>query len=226
MGNSTYNVFGILNASSDLSLLEDSFNLVKGIREQELTTAKDIRDTLLNEWPSMSPNDCQAWSQFAGDEFNDRVYHRLPRIVYNPFLVSMYTVYESAVAEIASIVQERRGLEDSLSGREGNFLDQAKHYHRDQLGLKLSASNESWERLKILAGIRHAIAHANGYLDGVNASMRVKLREWMKQNIGIEDYYGEVVVSWSFVRTTFEIVRDDLGDLIVRFKVADRSSSD
>ncbi len=97
MGNSIYNVFGILDSSFDLELIGEHLGLVDEQGEQYRKTAEDILETLLEELPAHSRNDRQAWSQFAHGIHDGLVEHHLPRILYNPFLVSMYAVYESAV---------------------------------------------------------------------------------------------------------------------------------
>ncbi len=115
-------------------------------------------------------------------------------------------------------MQERKGLETPLNAGKGDFLGRARKYYRDDLNLELSSSNQSWERLKILAMLRNAIVHANGHLDRVNPQNRKKIFKWIEQDIGIEDYDGELTVNGSFVRKTFQIVKGDLEDLINRFK--------
>ena len=151
--------------------------------------------------------------------YDDCVEFRLPRILYYPFLVSLYGVYESAVTEIASLIQEKSGKNASLANTKGkNFLDRANKYFRITLEYELSQNNQTWERLRILIEIRHAIAHANGHLELVRKGKRERIKKWIERDIGIEDYYGDIIVSGEFVRKTYEVVKGDLESLIERFK--------
>ena len=72
--------------------------------------------------------------------------------------------------------------------------------------------------MRILTEIRHAIAHANGHLELVREGKREQIKKWIEQAIGIEDYYGDIIVSGAFAREAFEIVKGELESLIERFK--------
>ena len=58
----------------------------------------------------------------------------------------------------------------------------------------------------------------------VKESKRKKIREWMERDIGIEDYYGDIIVSQSFIRETFDLVKGNLEDLLKRYNELDRVS--
>ena len=119
--------------------------------------------------------------------------------------------------------RRKKGKEISLDDIRGSdFPDRAKKYYQHILMFELPQNDQSWERLKILADLRHAITHANGRLSMVKESRRKKIREWMERDIGIEDYYGDIIVSQSFVRETFDIVKDSLEDLLKRYSELDR----
>ena len=144
---------------------------------------------------------------------------RLPRILYYPFLVSLYTVYEWELSEIANLIQEKSGKDESLANTKGkDFLDRAKKYFRITLKYEFSQNNQAWERTRILAEIRHAIAHANGHLELVREGKRKQIKKWIEQDIGIEEYYGDIIVSGAFVTEAFKIAKGELENLIERFK--------
>jgi hypothetical protein len=72
--------------------------------------------------------------------------------------------------------------------------------------------------MRILTEIRNAIAHANGHLELVREGKRKQIKRWIEQDIGIEEYYGDIIVSGAFVRETYEIIKGELESLIERFK--------
>ncbi len=221
MDKSFHTNFWLIEVSSDLNILKEHLKHIEEQVERWRQSAEGVLDTLSEKSPSLSPNDQQPWSRFAHEIHDNYIEFRLPRILYNPFLVSLYTVYETTVTEIARLIQEKRGQKISLDDIGGSdFPDRAKKYCQHILTFELSKNDQSWERLKVLADLRHAIAHANGRLVMVEESRRKRIREWMERDIGIEDYYGDIIVSQSFVRETFGIVKDSLEDLLKRYNEA------
>ena len=225
MGKSIHANFWLIEVSSDLDILKDHLKHIEEQVDQGHQLAGDTLDSMLESLPSLSENDRQPWSQFAHEIHDQYVELQLPRILYNPFLVSLYAVYESAVTRIASFIQKKKGQKTSLNGikKSGDFLDTAKKYYQSYLDCELPKNNQSWERLKILADLRHAITHANGHLEMVKESKRKKIRTWMEKDIGIEDYNGDIIVSHIFVRETFDIVKDCLEALLKRYDELDRA---
>ncbi len=225
MDKSIHTDFWLVEVPVDLDILKDHLKHIEEQAEQWRQSAEDILDTMLEKLPTLSQNDRRPWSQFSYDIHDDYVKSRPQYILYNPFLVSLYAVYESAVTQIASLIQEKNGQQVPLDdNKKGDFLGYAKKYYRDVLKLELFKNNQSWERLKILAELRHAIAHANGHLEMVKESKRKKIRNWMDKDIGIEEYCGDIIVTQSFVRETFDTVKDNLEDLLKRYNELDRAT--
>ena len=202
--------FRLIGISSDLDILKAHLEHIEEQEKQWHLLAEDIRNDLLENISSLNQDDREAHWQFAQSVYDDYVEFRIPRIFYNPFLVSLYAVYESAVIEIAKLTQERKGVKVSTMG-----IGYAKKCCRHTLKFNLTQNSQSLERLTEL---RHAIAHANGHLRLVKEEKRKKIKKWIQQDIGIEDYYGDIIVSGAFVREAFGIVKGELESLIERFK--------
>ena len=144
----------------------------------------------------------------------------LPRILRGPFLVALFAVYETAVTEVASHIQKKSGGQISLDDIKGDLLSRAKKYYKHVLQFELSSNKKSWERLTVLADLRNAIAHTNGRIDRI----RVGTREKILKIDGVEDELGFVTVSGAFLRETFTLVKDDLEDLVARYKEWDTAA--
>ncbi len=138
----------------------------------------------------------------------------LPRIWRSPFLVSMFSVYEAAVTEVAGLVQKKQGQQNGLDDHRGNFLKRAEKYFKEILEFKLLANNERWEQLKILSELRNVVAHTNGRIEMVGKERRRKIRKYEGVDIG----NGYLVVSGEFLRYTFTLVKDELKDLVARYR--------
>jgi hypothetical protein len=52
----------------------------------------------------------------------------------------------------------------------------------------------------------------------LNPGSRKKIRNWEKQNIGIENYNGYLVVNAAITRKIFDFVRSSLDELVTRYK--------
>ena len=218
--------FRLVEVSADLGILEDHLKLIEEQMDQGHQSAEEIRHAILEQLPALSGDDRRARSQFAYEVYDDYVEFQLPHILYNSFLVSLYAVYESSVTRIARLIQEKKEQKISLDDLKGDFLDRAQKYYQHVLTFELSKNNQSWERLKILAGLRHAIVHANGHLDMIKVSKRKKIQKWIEKDVGIEAYYEDIIVNQSFVRETFNAVKEDLKDLVRRYNELGRASED
>ena len=218
MEKSSLSGFWLIEVGYDLRILKGHWKIIEEQVDRGYPSAEEILDTMLENRTSISQDEHRHLSNLADVIHDEHFKVRLPRILYNPFLVSLYTVYESAVTRIASLIQEEKGQSSSLGAvKKGDFLDRAKKYYQHVLNFELSNNNQSWERLKILADLRHAIAHANGHLEMVTERKKKKIEQWIENDIGIEEYDRDIVVSRFFVKETFELVKATLDDLGARY---------
>ena len=200
---------------TQLDLIEEQMDRSRKAAKCKLES--ELRKIPLNEFEG---DDWETWDLL----YEDYDYHvdvALPRILRSPFLISLFTVYESAATEIADLIRKKQKQQCSLDDidiRIRGFLKRAKEYYKRVLQFKLSTSNESWKRLVLLYGLRNAMAHANGRIDMVKAE---KQKERILSQKGVEDRYGFIVVSGDFLKETFELVKYDLEDLVSRYKTWD-----
>lgn len=220
--------FRLLDASLEMKVLEAHLNLVEEQIQIERKSAKTKLDAEIKKLSvslqESEPGDQDGWLgeiQLAEDEYRYHVGFVLPRALRSPFLVSLYSVYESTVTEIANLMQRKVGQKISLDDLRGNFLDRAKKYYEHILQFPLSQDKRAWERLVILSCLRNAVAHANGRLDMVDASTKRRIHKWKGQQIGVQNNRGYIVVSGAFLRGTFTLITSDLKDLVARYKVWD-----
>ena len=153
------------------------------------------------------------WSQLR-QEYDFHLDVVLPRVLRNPFLVSLFAVYETAVVEVAELIKKRQNVRISLSDLKGDFLERAKKYYGDVLQFELSRSNKSWERLSLLSDLRNSIAHTNGRVDMIAGGKRKKILN----SKGVDRWFGFVVVDEAFLRETYALVKDDIEALVNRYE--------
>ena len=199
----------------ELGALEEHLRLV----EDQIERAKESESLTFKENEKkhcLSPDDAD-W-HLMRDEYQQNVEFVFPFVLRGSVLISLYSMSELAITEIAGSIQRERGLEKSLDDvKGGSFLDRAKKYYSSQLGLKLCENNQTWERLQILTGLRNAVAHQNGRLAMVDKKRRKKIQAWINKGIGIDCYHGYIFVSEDFLKETFNVIQDYLKDLVQRY---------
>ena len=200
----------LLEVEVELGVLEEHLSIIEGHLERSIRTATC---ELRSEIQGLTPDDYDQWD--IPHQLHDyKVEITLPRILRNPFLVSLFAVYESAVETVAELVQKEKGQARSLNDTRGNFLERAEKYYRCDLQFDLSTDDERWERLIVLSRLRNAIAHTNGRWEAIEKKTRCRL---LKQE-GVEEYLGFVIVSETFLRETVAMVKGELEDLLKRYE--------
>ena len=213
--------FRLLEVSLELGTLEDQLELIeKHIAHRQklekLRLQTEIKKRKLN-------SDDPEWHD-AYQTYYDKIGFLLPRFLRNPFLVSLYAVYEAAVIEIAQLIPKKKDLALSLDDIRGNdFLDRSKKYYKHIILFDLYKDNSDWQQIKMLSELRNAIAHTNGRIEMLKEKTRDKIRIWEKSRIGVEDHYGYIVLDGDFLNKIFSLVKSSLHDLLDRYKEWDKS---
>lgn len=207
--------FQLLEVSSELYALEDHLKLIE---DQMMHIQKNERHRLDSyiHTNKLSYDDFE-W-QYSTYEVTNRIEFLLPRIFRGSFLVALYAVYESAVIEIAGLIQRKQFQGISIKDLKGNFLEQAKEYYKHILKFELYIENEAWQRVKMLSELRNAFAHANGRIEMLNQKSKNIIKSWERQKAGITTYSGYIVCDAKIVSDIFQAVRVSLEDLVDRYK--------
>jgi len=215
--------FRLLEVSLELSALEDHLGLIEKHRAHRQKSEKLLLQTEIEERKLSS--DDPEWHD-AYQTYYDRISFLLPRFLRNPFLISLYAVYESAVIEIARLIQEKKSLALSLDDIRGaDFLDRAKKYYHHIIHFDLCKNDSDWQQVKMLSALRNAIAHTNGRIEMLKKETREKICAWEKSRNGVENHSGYIVLNGDFLKKTFSHVKTSLSDLVDRYKEWDRPSS-
>ena len=201
--------FRLLEARLDVDILGIHLDLI----ERQIRESREEAKHQLKAAEYSSDYDYADWLVLE-QELRWKTDFALPRILYNSFLVSLFTVYETVTTEIAHNLQRKYRIDSSLDEvAEHSFLDRAKEYYHRVLLFDLWATNRGWMRLKDLAYLRNAFAHANGRIEMIQ-SRGFKI----KKIKGVDHRYGYILVRGSFVRETFSMVTAELEGLITRYR--------
>ena len=194
----------------ELSTLETHIELI----EEQITRGEEAAERQFRDkWRELNCDDEAEWDLLR-QERDYQVDFVLPRVLRVPFLVTLFTVYEAAVTEVASLVQKKTGIQISIDDLKGGLLDRAKKYYGSVLQIQLSQDDRHWQRISLLFDLRNSIAHTNGRLDLVKSQRKWKIL----LNPGVSEYLGCIVVDADFLRESFMLVKEELEGLVERYK--------
>ena len=208
--------FRLYKVPMELHALESHLRLIerhieRGQQEMPTELENQTRELSLDE---------SDWALLSQDLHF--LYHFVqPRLLRCTFLAALFAVYESAVTEVAVLIRRKQAGQTNTvkSRRNRNFLDWANKYYKECLNFELSKNDNRWERLRLLSDLRNAIVHRNGRLD------MVRKRDKILKNEGVCSEYGFLVVDQDFVKQTFSLVKDEIEDLVRRYKEWDTANT-
>ena len=152
---------------------------------------------------------CDADRQLFYQEYDYQVEFVLPLILRSPFIVSLYSVYESTLIEISRRTLKTLGRGKFLNSK-GDFVDQAKKHYEEKIPFELSTNEDN----RLLYDLRNSIAHTNGRVDKLGKERKARILAVE----GIENRFGFLLISQEFLAEIFKSVRADLEDLVARYK--------
>ncbi len=152
-------------------------------------------------------------------EINELVEIALPKYFRSSILVTLWAIFESAIHEIAKVEMKQQKLNKIFIDSGNSFFERFKNYYKNILKLPLETDGKSWQHLKMFYVFRNAIVHANGQLDNIkNESNKIKIKQWIKDDIGIKENKGNLLFSPEFIIKTYDIINNILKDLINKVK--------
>ncbi len=197
----------------ELATLRDHLELIE---QQAKWAENDAESRFQAEMEKLPFFDEAEWGALR-QEYKYRVDVVIPRVLRNPFLVSLFAVYETTVLEIAILIQKKQNVRISINDLKGDVLERAKKYYSEVLQFELSKTNISWERLSLLSDLRNVIAHTNGRIDTIADSKRERLLK----SKGVYDWLDFVLVDEAFLKETYTLVKDEIEALMERYKAWD-----
>jgi hypothetical protein len=205
----------LLDVSLEIYALEDHLQIIEKHMERFQEEERLRIDEYLKK-ESLCPDDPE-W-HIAFQDYNNRIDLLLPRLYRGSFLIALYAVYESAVTEIARLIQNKKSQKIAINDIKGDFLERAKKYFKHILTFDLYSEEKAWHKITMLSLLRDVYAHANGRLEMVKEPSRKTIQKWEQQNLGISDYHGYVICEAKIVEDIFKTVRKSLEDLVTRYK--------
>lgn len=137
-------------------------------------------------------------------ELYDLTENVLPRFFRNAILVTVWSIFESAIIDIAKELQSERSKALGIDDLKGDFLERTKKYFHHVVNFPLNVAGKEWQRINMLKVLRNAIVHCNGRLENITKDKDLKeIQKWEKENIGIAVEMDTLMFSKAFVEETF-----------------------
>lgn len=162
----------------------------------------------------------EAERQVAYQEFYEHTESLLPHFFRNPFLVTLWATFESAIIEIAEYLRTEKRLRLRINDIRGqSFLAQAQKYYDHILNFSLCIKPEPLGRIEMLRILRNAVAHSNSRINAIKSDDdRKKIEAWVNQKIGISLKFQTLIFSEKFIKEAYHIMNETLTDLLGRVR--------
>jgi hypothetical protein len=199
-----------LNATARyISLFEDQLpDLIKQEEEKALCQIREERLTLDN-----------GEADLIRQELYDLTENVLPRFFRNAILVTIWSIFESAIIDISKELQSKQHKTLGIDDLKGDVLDRAKKYFHNIINFPLNVTGKEWLRINMLKVLRNAIAHCNGRIENITKDKDLKdIQRWEKENIGLTIETGNLMFSRDFVEETYYYINNFLTSLIADVK--------
>ena len=210
----------LLDLKSDLYVVESHLHFV----EEQIPFQTQKHEYELDNKLKLADYDpsCEVERAMEWDEIQDHqqwVREGLPRLVVNPFVVTVWALYEAAISDFADIVQKKQGAALALSDITGKHLvDRVDKYFRHVLHFPIDYSADRMERLNFLGALRNSIVHNNGKMSGLKKSIQTRIESDEIEGVSASDYRVYIILEVEYARQAFETVKEHLLLLFKRYE--------
>lgn len=196
--------------SIELSALRDGYELIKSTLKQLQFSEKDKLEKALSRDQNLEEDELI--------DLHQELYHKVdifyPRLFWGPYLISIFSVFESCTEELTEYIRENTGCKLKLDDLNGSLLEKLKLYYASVLNINYFIDNPAWKNLTDLCKVRNCFAHSNGRFSILKPNKHEKvILKLVKQNIGISEFSGVVVINSDFVSGCLESVFKVINDL-------------
>ncbi len=156
--------------------------------------------------------------QLELQDLDQRAKTVFPRLLRNPFVVTLWAAWESGIPQVAADLARTKKVRRFRKLPRRSFLDSAVEYFTSTLHFPLDLDATRLARLRTLQTLRHVIAHANGEQRSVPRGQWSRLAAIVAQDATIATLEDYVIVSESFLATAHADVVGSLRELIQRVR--------
>ena len=193
----------LASISIEIHALKDGFELIESTIEKLNDNEKDKLEKALRNGLCKNDEDLIDLHR----ELNDKVNVFYPRLFWGPYLISIFSVFESCTQEITEYIRENKECSLRLDDIKGDLLKKLKIYYPSVLNNDFFLNHRTWKKLNDLSKIRNCFAHSNGRLNYLKPNKHDGvILKLIEQNVGVSEHLGVVVVSSKFVKNCLDSV--------------------
>jgi len=191
----------LVSIDVEIRALQDGYELISrtigSLQDSEVSRLGDTLalDTTLDQEDKISLHDDVHYTI-------EVVY---PRLFWGPFLISVYSVFESSLIELSELLREELECELKIDELNGDLLEKAKCYFSKILKLRIKTESPCWEAITRLRTVRNCFAHSNGRV-GYKLQDNNKVNQILKKNIGVTHQLDVLIVNQKFVKESLDAV--------------------
>lgn len=173
---------------------------------------------LVNKHPERIEQIKQVVPNWAEKDYRDLEeyyfysYQRFGEIVYDTYLVGLYTYLESELMERCRRVEIQHSYSLSVRDLRGQGVEQAMRYLLKVHHVKDSLSTSyEWREIQNIRRLRNCIAHNSGFLnDGVDQEQKLRKYIVSEIDIKIENSKGKIILGRKYCEKVLVIITNFL----------------
>ena len=191
----------MLGLEAALAAVEDQLDHLKG------QGAVRLHARLKREAHAMAQDDIE----YELHQLKTTVDELFPKVFRGGFVVSLWSVFEACVKDLAEYTRLERKLPFGLQElRAGDFLEQMELFFSRVLNLVAFPDKVARSKLVEVKGLRNALAHHDGSTAELPKSLRSKTdAEYLKKGLSVYSdlHHHYVIPSAEYTEQSFQVVR-------------------
>jgi hypothetical protein len=177
---------------------------------------QELRSVVLAELKAPGYHIDEADVDIAHQEIS-YVEDELPRLELYGILFVLFATFESVVKRLPSYIGAWTAA-DVTCAKRGDFLASAERFYRHELGVPLFSSHEQEQAIRLVADVRHAIAHATGQVSMLRRRLRTRLEQALRKEPRVAIVDGNLRLEPEYVRLTAHELEQVVNELIGRLE--------
>ena len=161
----------------------------------------------------------------------------LPMVLRGPLLISLWSIYESSLIEMAEFLRVPANLSFGLVDRKlpkhikpppVGIISRGLYIYETELGLNLFVNQQEEQQIRGLYGLRNILAHAGGRRRSSVSTDWNRVKAWASQESGVQMSRDRIWVEAEFVRVQIERVQSATSHIVqqVRQKIQELGIAD
>lgn len=204
----------LASISIEIHALKDGFELIKSTLDKLKASEKDKLEKALRSSQILDEDELIDLHQ----DLYQKVDIFYPRLFWGPYLITIFSVFESCTQELTEYIREHKCCKLKLDELNGTLLEKLKLYYSSVLDNNYFIDNPSWKTLNDLCKVRNCFAHSNGRFSILKPNKHEKpILKLVSQKIGIKEFSGVVVIDSDFVSRCLESVSNVIEDLKILY---------